>query len=569
MNSIRLSLKKKCLVFFLFLWSATGMALPQTILPKNVPQTKSSDGQTKQLRTVQGKVTDPFGKPIAGALVILESKERDFRKERLSDRNGLWTFVNVMAVRNEAFVLWISAENYLTRTGVVVLEREKTMFFCELNPDPRLAVKTLFAEADSLYRARDFSGAEKKYREASMYDLASGPAELGCGLCQLGMGNMDAAREAMEKALNLARKAPDPKTETAALEYLGDLMVRRLELGKALGYFLEALELGFERGDALAVKVADVYSLQKQPDLALAYYQRALKANPGLEVELAGKITGLGGAVEKTAPQPYPASPAVSQTDAPAVPPAPSAPPATEAAGELPQILERAARYCARLERAAFRYFCIEDVIEEIWPGRAFAKKNSFRYDFQIVGGKKRVAEKRKLLQENGIQADGSTSAQQTIFKSNLKFFAPIELLAASNQKYYHYRILKKEQFAGQLFLLLRIEARREYAGQNLLEGSALVSPEDGSVARIEIAQGSIVGLEERRLLARMEGFDDILVRDVHWFEKTEQGLRFPSRSHMREIYLKDQLQTLHYTVEYNYSGYKFFDVQITDVEVR
>ena len=564
-----MSLKKKYLVFLLFFWAAAAMALPQTILPKNVPQTKSTDGQTRQLRTVQGKVTDPFGKPIAGALVILESKERDFRKERLSDRNGLWTFVNVMAVRNETFILWISAENYLTRTGVIVLEREKTLFFCELNPDPRLAVKKLFAEADSLYRAGDFSGAEKKYREVSMYDLASGPAELGCGLCQLGMGNMDAAREAMEKTLDLARKAPDPKTETAALEYLGDLMVRRLELEAALGYFLAGLELGYERGDALAVKVADVYFLQKKPDLALAYYRQALKANPGLDVELAGKIGSLAGAaeVEMDAPQQASISQANEPSSQPA--PAPAASPVTGIAREQQEVLDLAARYCAKLERAAFRYFCIEDVVEEIWPGRAFARKNAFRYDFQIVGGKRRVAEKRKLLLENGIQADGSTSAQQTIFKSNLKFFAPIELLSAFNQKYYHYRILKKEQFAGQPFLLLRIEARREYSGQNLLEGSALVSPEDGSVARIEIAQGSIVGLEERRLLARMEGFDDVLVRDVHWFEKTEQGLRFPSHSQMREIFLKDQLQTLHYTVDYSYSGYKFFDVQITDVEVH
>ena len=36
----------------------------------------------------------------------------------------------------------------------------------------------------------------------------------------------------------------------------------------------------------------------------------------------------------------------------------------------------------------------------------------------------------------------------------------------------------------------------------------------------------------------------------------------------MREIYVKYQMQSLHYTVSYSYSNYSFFNVQINDIEV-
>ncbi len=142
-------------------------------------------------------------------------------------------------------------------------------------------------------------------------------------------------------------------------------------------------------------------------------------------------------------------------------------------------------------------------------------------------------------------------------------------MLAAGNQRYYHYRILREERIAGEPFLLVRIEARRQFSDRGLLEGSVLVSPANGSVLRIDIAQDSIIGIEERRRLAGEEGFEGVIIRDSHWFEKMNAGLRFPSRSEMRELYLKDQMQTLHYTVSYAYSAYKFFSVQISDIEIH
>ncbi len=568
MTYFRTRLIKGSVMILLMSWIATDLLLAQQGATAPRSRAMSTDAKTQRPRTVQGKIVDCFGKPIAGALVTLKSKARGFSKEGLSDKNGLWNLGRVMAMKNEEFDIFISAENYLTRAGKIAFHKEGIVHFCELNRDPRAAIKELLTQAEDLYRAMNFSGAEKNFREILTYDLFNATAELGIGLCELGMGNMADAQEHMEKALALARSAPDPKAETEALEYLGDLKVHQLDMDKALEYFLEALDLEYERTDALSVKVADLYALQEKPALALTYYQKALRLNPSLEKDLEGKIQKLSGAAGTEplrAPTPADAPHEAASPSSEARP----AVPHPEYEKKLQEILQLAASYCTKLEKAAFRYFCLEDVVEESWPGRPFARKNTFRYDFQIVGGKRKISEKRKLLFDNGGKADGATAAQRTIFQSHLKFFAPIDLLGAGNQKLYHYRILKEESIAGQPFLLVRIEARRKYADKPLLEGSVLVSPEDGSVLRIEIAKNSIEGVAQRLLIAREEGFDDVLIRDVHWYEKNEKGLRFPSRSEMCEIYLKDQLQTLHYTVSYAYSAYSFFDVRINEVDFQ
>ncbi len=85
------------------------------------------------------------------------------------------------------------------------------------------------------------------------------------------------------------------------MEHLGDLMLRQLDLDGALRHYLEALELGFERADFLALKVADTYRLQQKPALALAYYPEGPASEPG-----PGKGPGRGRCGAWTAWKPEP-----------------------------------------------------------------------------------------------------------------------------------------------------------------------------------------------------------------------------------------------------------------------
>jgi len=520
----------------------------------------STDPNAQQYWHVRAKITGHDGLPIVGAVLELKNKTRGCRKEAKTGADGLCFIRNILAVNHETYDIKVSAENYLTGTGKIMFP-PLALYVIELSRDPRVAVKELMVQAECLYLGGDYAGAILKYEEMLSFDLASAVAELGCGLCELGLGNHDAAQRHMEKAIALARAAPDPKTETAALEYLGDLMVRRLDLDKALEYFFAALKLGYERTDALAVKAGDILVLQKNPAQALFYYKKALSLNPSLEIDLAGKIGDLS-AAGITDMMPTQAEPAAA--------PQHKEPIISDYGYDekLRKLLSLAASYCQKLEHAAFRYFCIEDVVEETSPGWPYARKNTYRFDFQIVGGKKRIVEKRKLIMENGQKANDANTTQRTIFQSHLKYYAPIDLLAAANQGRYYYWILKEESIAGVPCIVVGIEARAANPGKQPLEGEAAISTQDGSVLSIQVAQDSIEGLAERLQIAREQGFDNVLIQDKHWFEKEMKGLRFPSRSEMREVYLFDRMKTLHYTVAYSYSAYTFFDVRITGIGI-
>ena len=520
-------------------------------------------------RLLKGRIFDLEKRPIVGATVTVENSRQGYKETAVSDQDGRWEIKKVWAMDNESFDLVISADKYLTLKEKVVFKSKTTQIKTELAPDPRL-VEELVGQADALRQAKQFAAAKKKYEEAKIHYPANCFTEIGIGLCELGIGNMPAAKDHFIQARSLAQKNRDLNAEEIALEALGDLMITLYDFTGAAGCFSEAADLEGDRSVLLLVKAADAYALGKNPAQTLAFYQRALKLNPELEKELREKIQSLGSVAapgkeadtgaEAEAPTPAVAAPRISEPERPA-------------AGNderLGRVLRLAAAYCRKLGSAAFRYFCLEDVKEESWPGRSsYAKENTWRYDFQIVGKRSKINEKRRLLEKNGRKIKRKSSAQETIFQSQLKFFAPIDLLGGANQNWYHYTILKEENIDGQPCLLVGIKARITNPDNPLLEGDAAINTRDGSVLRIEIAQNSIKGVAERIQTAREQGFDYVIVHDVHWYEKEVNGLRFPSRSEMREIYVKDHWPTLNYTVAYSYSNYSFFNVQINEIDIQ
>jgi hypothetical protein len=236
-------------------------------------------------------------------------------------------------------------------------------------------------------------------------------------------------------------------------------------------------------------------------------------------------------------------------------------PPATDE--RLAAILKLAANYCQRMGPVAFKYFCTETVEEETWPGRPHAIKNQYQYDFQIIGKKRTIYEQRDLLEENGRRINEKKAEQKTIFQSSLMFFSPIDLLAAENQPWFTYRLLGAERVGDQDCLLLDVRAKHQNTEAPLLEGRVLLSSTDGSVMRIEVAQTTIIGIAGRRKLAMEEGYQEIEISNIHWYDKVQNGLRFPSYSEMREIYVVAGLKTLHYMVQYAYANYNFFQVDL------
>jgi len=229
----------------------------------------------------------------------------------------------------------------------------------------------------------------------------------------------------------------------------------------------------------------------------------------------------------------------------------------------LAAILKLAAGYCRRLKTVAFKYFCTETVEEKTWPGRPNTSQNQYQYDYQIIGKKQVLEEQRFLLQENGRRVKGGKSGQKSLFQTSLMFFSPIDLLALENQPLFNYRLLGSERAGNQDGLLLDVRAKYQSTEMPLLEGRVLLNAADGSVMRIEVAPTAIIGVAERRTLAAVEGYPEIEIHNIHWYDTEKNGLRFPSHSEMREIYSAGGLRTLHYVVKYTYSNYRFFQVEM------
>lgn len=525
---------------------------------------RSTDPQSHRMRIVRGIIFDEKRTPIAGAVIIIENAQLGFRRETLSDERGLWRMSQVLAMNNEEFRMTIKATRYLTRKGPIYFVSNEMQFSTEMHSDPRLEEANLFSQAEQACRDSHYDEALPLYTKILIIDMNNYSAILGMGICRLRLGQLVPAEEQLLRALAMAKAAADVRSTAMALEYLGNLAIKRSDFPQAKDYFTQALES--EAGQPeLWEKLGDTCALLQQPREASAHYQKALALQadiPGVAAKLARQKDNLTSSSET-------AEPVAEKVEAAVTPPRQDQSTPAAADEKLATILKLAAGYCRHLETAGFRYFCTETVEEETWPGRTCTGKNQYRYDFQIIGRKRTLYERRTLLEENGRQVKVKNVKQKTIFQTSMMFFSPIDLLSDGNQPLFTYGLLGSERIGNQDCLLLDIRAKAQNADKPLLEGRVLLSRKDGSVLRIDVAQNAIIGLGERRILAQEEGYPEIEISNIHWYEVEKNGLHFPSRAEMRELYLVNDLKTLHYVVNYAYSGYNFFQVDVGAVNFK
>ncbi|HDP94797.1 MAG TPA: hypothetical protein ENN40_05480 [Candidatus Aminicenantes bacterium] len=530
---------------------------------REIPDPKRTHLHALEFRTISGKVTDRAGAPVAGALVAIEN-ERIGTIQKAADSNGRWGFRNLL-FKNEELGLTISAQGFLTRKGKITCTAKNIPIAeCGLIADPRFILQNLLEEAENLRQSGKIMEARHKLDEIAKMDMGGSLFNIALASKYVLLGDLDSALEVAERGLNLARYSQDPVQIRQALENLGDIKLHRFEFRKALPFFMEALEQEPPNKDQLLVKIADVHLLLNQKESAVEGYRKAMRLNPELEKQLQGEVAGItsGWTENKVVERDRNEKKAGEQAEAElAVMP--------DRNETLVSVLKKSAEYAEKLETAAFRYVCIEDVIESTWPNMPYAGKNQYRYDFQIIGNNKTIVEQRKLLSLNGLKMNKRNAKQKTVFQSHLKTFAVVDLLGRENQGKYNYRILRNESLNGKAYLLIDIRKKAPQKGDFQLEGTALVYPHDGSVIRIEFNQSSIIGHEGRRRASLDLGFEDAVIKDVHWFEVQKGGLNFPSRSFLTERLKLGDVLMPHYAVEYRYSKYAFFSVSIKDVRYR
>lgn len=236
---------------------------------------------------------------------------------------------------------------------------------------------------------------------------------------------------------------------------------------------------------------------------------------------------------------------------------------------DLPQILEKAAEYCKRLDRISLHFICNEEIKERIYYQiyfRRFFKENSYIYDYQLIRKDKKVEERRVLLGENGEPKNEENADLKTKrFWHKYVIFGPIGLLSESQQKRHDYVIKKEEKYKGDKCYVIEVVPKPDTKTGGLF-GKAWVRQNDCSIMKIEWNQQSMGNIDRIEKDAEKLGVKPrITFASEYEFEKN--GIRFPSKYFVKEEYVRrTRLPVSETTVIYK--DYRFFIVE-TEVKIK
>ena len=257
---------------------------------------------------------------------------------------------------------------------------------------------------------------------------------------------------------------------------------------------------------------------------------------------------------------------------------------------KLKEILEKTADYCERLKKMALHFVCHENIDEKIFTYKRVEtvssdqfrsatsssrvslrlkkkKDNSYVYDYQMIkkGGKKE--EKRTLLKENKKEKhEENAELKIQRFKAKYLVYGPIGFLSSSWQSQFIYEITGTEDIEGKKTIIISASPKEERE-ENYYSGKIWVAENDFSILKIEWDPKYIKGYGEE-----VSSAAGTLERTLNWvvyYEVEKNGVRFPSRQLIEEIYKTiEGNQHPKYTVSVVYDSYKFFTVE-TEVQWR
>jgi hypothetical protein len=259
----------------------------------------------------------------------------------------------------------------------------------------------------------------------------------------------------------------------------------------------------------------------------------------------------------------------------------------------LASVLSSVRAYCAKLERAALDFICLEEVEErldlslddrESLEKTARAKvqepagppsprsrlvirrnpkqKNAYLFDYQFIRRNGQVEEKRVLLKKNGRKASPQTDSPRLgAFNYSDVLLAPVRLLDERFQAYYSYRLQGQESISGTDTWILEVVPRMAGVSQ-YLGGKIWLKRDDSSVLRIEWDPATFGHYEE--IMARAAVFKaEPEVRSVTEFGFEKNGIRFPSSDLTEEAYREaDGKLFVRARTRISYKDYKFFMVE-------
>jgi len=249
----------------------------------------------------------------------------------------------------------------------------------------------------------------------------------------------------------------------------------------------------------------------------------------------------------------------------------------------LARILERTKEYCAKLERAALDFTCLEKIEERTYSateeapdvsipqpgGMSYAYKsiktpyyaNTYVYDYQFVRRGSHKTENRLLVEENGRKKKVREAVLTTMtVRVENALFGPIGLLGAAVQDLHDYKIVGEETEKGKKVLV--VDAVSKVPLDRIhCTGRIWIREDDASILKIAWDQSSVGNFEIIRETAKRMGAEPRLT-SVTEYGQEKGGLRFPSKDTTEEAYIKHGLVQVRSLTIILYKDYKFFTVE-------
>ena len=232
---------------------------------------------------------------------------------------------------------------------------------------------------------------------------------------------------------------------------------------------------------------------------------------------------------------------------------------------ELELILKKCAEYCERLSNSVLDFICEEKITEEILEGRlAFAEKNRYIYDYQLIRKENKIEEQRILIKENGRKKNDVDAQLKTKrFRHKHVVFGPIGLLGEKQQETNDYKILKEVNYKREKGLIL--EAAPKFPQKNsALYGKIWIRKKDFAILKIEWNQESMENFEDiEKIAEKLEAKPRITFISEYGFEKNK--IRFPNKYSVEESYIprfEVEKKLIWSQTTVIYDNYKFFTVE-------
>ena len=246
-----------------------------------------SSQPVRGLGRLSGRVVDEANIPIAKAVIIVESLEREkYSRTVTADNKGNW---KILGLGSGYYKIKASAPGYLPTTKNIKVSQ------IERNPSLTLVLKRaekvvaqdegsleLFEKGNKLFEEKKYDEALESFKQFLENNPQAYQIHFNIGNCYKEKNELEQAKAEFELVIKKAQEeetAETIKLQAKALAGIGEIYLKREDLEKAQKYFKQSLGLS-PNDEILAYNVGEIYFSNNKMDEAVEYFKLASQIKP-------------------------------------------------------------------------------------------------------------------------------------------------------------------------------------------------------------------------------------------------------------------------------------------------